>query len=113
MFRRALLRQSQAAKGVVSMRSLSSVSPASRLTLRSQQQQQHPSQILQSLHPQLSRRYASTESEAGKKDEASSDGNGAGKAEPAQNGAEDPVGPLQKEVEAKNREIVDLKVKLA
>lgn len=98
MFKRALLRQSQAAKAAFSAHPMSTVSLAQRATapIRSHQIKPLPVRSWQ--------RYSSTEAEGEKKE---------GEAAPAaeEKAQEKPEEALSKELEAKNKEIVDIKVR--
>jgi molecular chaperone GrpE len=89
MFQRTLLRQAQAARSVLATSSSTSASLALRRTTRLQQQL--PAAIRPFAQPT---RFYSTEKEASKEGESES---------AEQN-------PLEKELEAKNKEVIDLKV---
>lgn len=101
MFQRVLLRQGQAAKSALSARPLSTVSLSQRITVPAQS-----SQISRQLPPLLCRRFASTESEGGKKEEnaAAASGEGAEASEAAE--------PTQQHLQSKEREVIELKVRL-
>lgn len=105
MFQRALLRQSQATKSALSTRPLSTISFSQRIALPAQS-----SHISRQLPPRLCQRYASTESEGGKNGEDAAEANkeNGGKAGEATESSE---GDVQKQLAAKDREVVELKDK--
>ena len=112
MIPRAALRQSQAAKSAFSFRSISSL-PSSSLRSASAAAPRSRSSCLQPLTqsikpfpPRLTQRYLSTETEANG-DKSKKEGNGA--PETAEKGED----AAQKELEAKKKEVVDLKVSFA
>lgn len=103
MFQRAILRQSQAARSALSSRSFSTAPPAIRRPSLFHQPQL--SQIARPLIRQPAYRYYSSENKAAeenKKEDAKE-----GEESPAQS----PEEALRKELEDKNKEVVDLKVK--
>lgn len=95
MFSRALLRQSQAVKSALSVRPLTTASLSQRTTASIQSRQ-----IAKPLPAQLWRRYASTETEGEKKE---------GEAAPA--AEEEGLEALNKALEAKKQEAIELKVR--
>ncbi|PGH03891.1 hypothetical protein AJ79_07249 [Helicocarpus griseus UAMH5409] len=104
MFSRTILRQRQAAKSVLSIRSISS----SALPARRPSYLQPLSQSIKPFPPRLCQRYSSTQSEGAeskKESAAPAEENGKEKK------PEETEDPVQKELEAKKKEVVDLKDK--
>ncbi|KAL1956943.1 hypothetical protein VTO42DRAFT_6690 [Malbranchea cinnamomea] len=110
MFRRALLRQSQAVKPALSARPPSAVS-VSRTFITPLQT--HP--ILKPWTPRVWQRYSSTETEGEKKEqkegEEKKEQNEEAAPKEGENKTEDPTEALKKELEAKKQEVIDLKDK--
>ncbi|WEW57218.1 GrpE, mitochondrial [Emydomyces testavorans] len=108
MFRRTLIRQSQAARSAFSFRSISTSS-----LLRRQPFLPTPAQIIRPLPSRSCQRLNSTESQE-KKAEGSVattvEGNG-GEKQPAEQQSPDVEAALQKEIENQEKEIIDLKDK--
>lgn len=103
MFNRAILQQRQAVKAAFSPRTVSTVSFSSRRT----SPYQLSSQVTRPFNSSLLRRYASAESqgENNEKDNTKDNGDNAKPQEQEED-------PLKKELEGKNKEVVDLKVRI-
>ena len=100
MFQRAILRQSQAARSALSVRSFSTAPSAIRRPSLFHQPQL--SQIARPLIRQPAYRYYSSENKAAEENK---------KEDAEESAAQTPEEALRKELEDKNKEVVDLKVK--
>ncbi|EAS34091.3 co-chaperone GrpE [Coccidioides immitis RS] len=105
MFRRALIRQSQAARSAFTTRSISS-SPLSR----KQPLLQTFTQFGKPLPSRVCQRFNSTESQQKNAENASADGKN-GEQKPSESQLSEAEATLRKEVEKQEREIIDLKDK--